>query len=152
MAIVRNTMGYTSQLPCGDAADDWCSGAEYSSWYETGRAYLPQLTALAESGQVELGLTAGSLIAQFQIYPQRGGTIWEYPATALERPTTRQLAQLVQAMFDLIEQAGEAQPLQVQRNETLPTPDEGLGYLGWGLALGAVGAIVGYYYFRSATR
>jgi hypothetical protein len=149
MPLVRNSMGYSSALPCGDAADDWCSGAEYHSWYETARHYIPQLVTLAEGPNPAIGVRAGSLIARFQIFPERGGTLLEFPSSlTLDQPTTLQLAQLAQAMFDLIEETGGSQPIQVQRNENLPTPSEGLTALGWGLAIGAVATALGYFYLR----
>lgn len=148
MTLVRNSMGYTSAIPCGDAVDDWCSGAEYSSWRSTANLYVQPLTALAEGTNPSLGVRAGALLARLQIFPEQGGTIWEYPLSALQRPTSLQLAQLVQAMFDLIEEAGLPQPQQVKRNADLPVPSEGLGYLGWGLAIGGVGALLGYFYMR----
>ena len=152
MPLVRNSMGYTSALPCGDATDDWCSGAEYASWRETAMHYVPGLLELAKNGPPALGVRAGSLVAQFNNFAERGGTFWEYPITALERPTTRQLAQLVQGMFDIFEEAGFAQPLQVRRNDDLPTPNEGLGFLGWGVAIGAAVTVGGYFYLRSLDR
>ncbi len=109
---------------------------------------MPGLDKLSNSGPPAIGIRAGSMMARFNVFPERGGTIWEYPSSALENPTTMQLAQLVQAMADLFEEAGLDQPLQVQRNASLPKPSEGLSALGWGLAIGGVGALLGYFYLR----
>ncbi len=147
--LAKNDLGYHSQMPCGDSVSDWCSGAEYASWRRAAIAMVPDLPALGKAGPAQFGVIALALVAEFQLFPHRGGTIWEYPSTIPGQPTTKQLANLVQRMEDLLNNAGVALPTHTKRNKDISIPEEGnLPLIGWGIAAAVVLLGGGYVYYQ----